>query len=470
MRTTYKVWQWLVVLGLLAGMGLWGGVQKAGSASDVRPEHAAGPAPTPPMGWNSYDCYCGDVTEQEVKANADYLAQHLARFGWKYVVVDYYWYFLHPRWSEDQEKWEVTMDEYGRLLPALNRFPSAANGQGFKPLADYVHSKGLKFGIHIMRGIPRAAVVKNLPILGTPAHAKDVADTANDCSWSTAMHGVDVSKPAGQAYYDSMVALYAVWGVDFIKADDMSRGDKPAGREDYHGAEIAALSRAIRKAGRPIVLSLSPGETPVGEAAHVAKYAQMWRISDDFWDDWKLLKNQFLLCRAWAPYVGPNHWPDADMLPLGRLRIREFDEPERQSRLTPAEQRTHLTLWVIFRSPLMMGGDLPSLDAATLALLTNPEVLAVDQHSAHNRELFTRGSQVAWTADVPASLDKYLAVFNLDDRAPAEISVRWSELGLKGKCAVRDLWQKKDLGVVEDVFAPRIQVHGAGLYRVKPAP
>jgi hypothetical protein len=379
--------------------------------------------------------------------------------------VDYYWYFSHTRPGQDQEKWEFNMDQYGRLVPAPNRFPSAAGGQGFKPLADYMHSKGLKFGIHIMRGIPRAAVEKNLPILGTSAHARDVADTGNECSWSTAMHGVDASKPAGQAYYDSIVALYASWGVDYIKADDMSWAGKPA-RENYHAAEIAALHRAIVKSGRPIVLSLSPGPAPLAEAADLARNANLWRISGDFWDDWNSLKKQFALCHAWAPYIEANHWPDADMLPLGRLRIRGYEDPERQTRFTAAEQRTLLTLWPIFRSPLMMGGDLPTLDAATLALLTNPEVLAVDQHSAHNHELFRSGNQVAWVADIPGSDDKYLAVFNLDDHAAAAVTVRWSELGLGHKCQVRDLWAKQDLGTVADSFAPKIEPHGAGLYRI----
>jgi hypothetical protein len=419
------------------------------------------------MGWNSYDAYCGDVTEQEVKANADYLARRMARYGWQYVVIDYYWYFSHTQPNREQEKWEYNLDAYGRLVPAPNRFPSAAGGQGFKPLADYVHSKGLKFGIHIMRGIPRAAVAKNLPILGTSAHARDAADRGNACAWSTAMYGVDVSKPAGQAYYDSIVALYAKWGVDYIKADDMSWADPPA-REHYHGAEIAALHRAIVKSGRLIVLSLSPGPTPLDEAADLEKNANLWRISGDFWDNWKSLKEQFALCRAWAPYIRPNHWPDADMLPLGRVRIRGYAEPERQARFTPAEQKTHLTLWAIFRSPLMMGGDLPTLNAATLALLTNPEVLAVDQHSTHNRELFAHGNHVAWTADVPGSRDKYLAVFNLDDHAPAEVSVTWNELGVGAKCAVRDLWQRKDVGIVDTQFAPKIEPHGAALYRLTP--
>ena len=279
-------------------------------------------APTPPMGWNSFDAYCGDVNEQEVKANAAYMAKHLAKYGWDYVVVDYYWYFPHPT-TEDfqqQQTLDVAMDGFGRLLPAENRFPSAAGGKGFKPLADYVHKLGLKFGIHIMRGIPRAAVKKNLPILGAEAHAQDVADLQNICTWSTAMYGVNVGKPAGQAYYDSIAKLYAQWGVDYIKADDMSWADPPAA-ENYHAAEIAALHRAIVKSERPMVLSLSPGPTPVPEAAHLRRNAELWRISNDFWDNWKLVKEQFDLCRAWAPYIGPDRWPDADMLPLGRIRI-----------------------------------------------------------------------------------------------------------------------------------------------------
>jgi hypothetical protein len=283
------------------------------------------------------------------------------------------------------------------------------------------------------------------------------------------MYGVDVSKPAGQAYYDSIVALYAEWGVDYIKADDMSWAEKSA-REEYHGPEIAALHRAIAKSGRRIVLSLSPGPAPVSQVGHLQENAQLWRISGDFWDNWKSLSNQFALCRVWAPYIGPNHWPDADMLPLGRLRIRGYEDPERQSRFTPAEQRTHLSLWAIFRSPLMMGGDLPTLDAATLELLTNREMLTVDQHSTHNHELFTRGNQIAWAADAAGSRDKFLAVFNLDDQTPAGVTVRWTELRLGKKCAVRDVWEKKDLGVVDSAFAPKIEPHGAGLYRITPAP
>jgi alpha-galactosidase len=418
------------------------------------------------MGWNSYDSYGGGVNEQEVKTNAKYMAEHLASYGWNYVVIDYYWYFPHPIRRGDQGGLEVAMDDYGRLLPALNRFPSAAGGQGFKPIADYVHSLGLKFGIHIMRGIPRAAVQKNLAIFGTHARARDIADLHNICTWSKAMYGVDASKPAGQAYYNSIAKLYTEWGVDYIKADDMSWSETKTG-ETYHAQEIEALRRALNNCGRRMVLSLSPGPTEVDHAAHVVRWSQLWRISSDIWDDWDQVKQQFDYCRIWAPYIGPNHWPDADMLPLGRLRIRYFGDGPRFSRLSRDEQTTLLTLWSIFRSPLMMGGDLPSSDPTTLSLLMNKEVIAVDQASSRNRELFRRDNEVAWTADVPGTRAKYVALFNLAD-APREVGVSWKELGLSGKCRIRDLWQKKELGTFEVRFATIIPPHLSQLCKVEP--
>jgi hypothetical protein len=249
--------------------------------------------------------------------------------------------------------------------------------------------------------------------------------------------------------------------VDYIKADDMS--------SPYHGDEIAALSQAIRKSGQPIVLSLSPGPAPLEQAEDLKKHAQLWRISDDFWDNWKSLKEQFSLCRAWAFHTFPGHWPDADMLPLGRIAIRGERGNNRPTNFTPDEQFTHMTLWSIFRSPLMFGGDLPSNDAFTLSLLTNDEVLAVDQHSTGNHELYAEGNQVAWVASIPNNRDKYLALFNLDDHAPATMRVKWTQLGLSGQCGVRDLWQHKDLGNRDDEFSIEVRPHGAQLFRIHPA-
>jgi len=345
------------------------------------------------MGWNSWDSYGTTVREEQVKANADWMAEHLAKYGWKYIVVDIQWYEPNAQGHDYKPGAPLTMDVYGRLLPAMNRFPSSANGAGFRPLADYVHGQGLKFGIHIMRGIPRQAVERNLPIKGTSYHAADVAEKENACRWNPDMWGVDTTKPGGQAYYDSIAELYASWGVDFIKADDM-------GSHLYQPAEMKALSVAMRKTGRPMVLSISPGPVSISEAEFFEKYAQMWRISDDFWDDWKLLRQQFDFTRDWAQFVGQNEtWPDADMLPLGILRVTQKEGGGTPTKFTPDEQQTVMTLWSIFRSPLFFGGDLPSNDAATTALITNEEVLKVNQHGRTGHQVLDRENIRAWVTD-----------------------------------------------------------------------
>jgi alpha-galactosidase len=422
----------------------------------------AGPtlAPTPPMGWNSWDCYGTAVTEAQVKATADAMSAKLAPFGWQYLVVDIQWYAASATGHDYKPGALLTMDEYGRLTPALNRFPSAAGGKGFKPLADYVHGKGLKFGIHIMRGIPRQAVEKNLPVLGTSVRAADIADPENVCRWNPDMLGVDTTRPGSQAYYDSLAKLYASWGVDFIKADDM-------GSHLYQPAEMRALSLALRASGRPMVLSISPGPAPVSEESFFQKWAHMWRMSDDFWDSWRLLRKQFDYARDWAPQIGVNHtWPDADMLPLGRLRLTDPEGKGQPTRFTADEQRTVMTFWSIIRSPLIMGGDLLTLDEPTLALLTNPEILAVNQGSRKNRPAIMNEGEAVWTAEDPDSGGTYVAVFNLAAK-PATIEVPFADLKLAaGPRQARDLWDRKDLGAVTAVrmtLAP----HGSGIWRLK---
>jgi hypothetical protein len=423
------------------------------------------------MGWNSWDCYGPSVTEAEVKANADYMAKYLKPFGWEYIVVDIQWYEPKAKAHGYRPNAELVMDKYGRLTPALNRFPSAANERGFKPLADYVHKLGLKFGIHVMRGIPRQAVRANTPVLGTKLYAQDVANTSSTCTWIDDMYGVRADTPDGRAYYDSIAKLYASWGVDYIKADDMSAHthNEDDGADQARLNEIAALGTALKNSGRSIVLSLSPGPAAPKQVDLLRKSAHLWRISGDFWDRWPDLRRQFELSRRWTNYTGPNAWADADMLPLGRIAIRGERGNDRMSLLTKDEQITLMTLWSIFRSPLMMGGDLPSNDEFTLSLLTNREVLAVNQRSKGNRELFSRGSQIAWIADVPGSDDKYLAVFNIgDETQPAEVKVSWGELGLPENCRVRDLWQHQDLGAMRGEITSHINRHGAQLYRITP--
>jgi alpha-galactosidase len=423
-------------------------------------------AATPPMGWNSWDAFGTAITEAQVKEQADFMAAQLLPHGWRILTVDIQWYEPGASGHEYRADAPLVMDEWGRLLPAPNRFPSAAGGAGFAPLADYLHAKGLQFGIHLMRGVPRLAVARRLPVKGTSVSAADIADRTSLCPWNPDMYGVDAGKPGAQAYYDSVFELIAAWGVDFVKVDDISRP------YHEHEREIEAIRRAIDRTGRPIVLSLSPGETALTAADHVKRHANMWRISDDFWDSWPALLEQFGRLRRWSPHLGPGHWPDADMLPLGVL-----DLGRRKTRFTPDEQRTLMTLWSIARSPLVHGGDMTKTDAATLELLTNDEVIAVDQRSEGNRPLLDKDGLVAWTAGVKDSHDRYVALFNTRDRSPLEapadprgapIRATLAELGLLGRCRVRDLWTHTMLPSVEGELVAVVPWHGARLFRLSP--
>ena len=362
-------------------------------------------ATTPPLGWNSWDCFGTTVTEQQIKEQADAMAKYLLPSGYNYLTVDIQWYEPEAKGHAYDPKAVLTMDEYGRLTPGLKKFPSAANRKGFKPLADYVHSKGLKFGIHIMRGIPRQAVEKNAPVFGTTVKAQDIALTNSRCPWNPDMYGVDATNKDGQAYYNSIIQMYADWGVDLIKVDDISRP-----YDNVQKAEIEAIRKAIDKTGRPIILSLSPGATPITVGEHVKDHANMWRISDDFWDSWGLLLNMFERMDAWTPYRGPGHFPDADMLPIG---IVDFKRP---TNFTKNEQYTLMSMWAIGRSPLIFGGDMTKLDEFTKEMLTNPEILKVNQQSTNNRQVSRDKNLIVWTADVPNSKDKYVALFNAQSK------------------------------------------------------
>ena len=444
------------VLAAAAGAALFTSASgtSATARSRARAASAAELAPSPPMGWNSWNSFATAISERQALETAEIMREKLAPAGYNIFTIDHQWY--EPSASSYQYPTHPTpeLDGNGRLVPAPNRFPSGAGGKGFAPLAAQVHGMGLKFGIHLMRGIARRAVELNLPVLGTDYRARDIADPSSVCSWNVDMYGVDMSKPGAQAYYDSVFRLYAGWGVDFIKMDDMSRP------YDAHAPEIEAAHKAIQASGRPIVLSLSPGETPVLRADHVAKYAQMWRISDDFWDEWGLLEAQFGRLENWNPYRAPGSWPDADMLPLGRLALGARD-----SRFTADEQRTVMTLWSIARSPLIMGGDLRHLDQATLDLLTNPEVIAVNQASTDNRPHFLEDGVRVWSARPADGRGRYVALFNLGN-APRPIRIKLGAIGAEGSVMVRDLWKRDELGRASKVLEAVVPAHGAHLYRL----
>ena len=419
-------------------------------------------AQTPPMGWNSYNCYGASVKESEVLENAGFMETHLKSFGWQYVIVGYCWYFPYPAALSDPQQLEgflpsFPMDKYGRLLPAPDRFPSSCKNKGFKPLADKLHKKGLKFGIHIMRGIPRQAVASNTLIKGTKFHAKDIADTTSTCTWFNHMYGVNMDKPGAQEYYNSLFELYAKWGVDFVKADDIS--------SPFSEKEILAIRTAIVHSGRPMVLSLSPGETPLNKVAVVKECADMWRVSTDFRDNWNSLVQMFGLLHSWENLIGPGHFPDADMLNIGILSKRGPVGEQRRSDLTHTELVTMMTLWSIARSPLMYGGDLSLIRQPELQLLQNKAVLAVNQQSGNNRQLFSNKNEIAWIADVPGSDDIYLAVFNLGENAKL-VPIDLKEVGFEGKCSITDLWTGDLLGQFESAVRPQVLSHGARLFRI----
>jgi hypothetical protein len=444
----------------------------APAADDAVPGSNAPPAfwawaPTPPMGWNSYDTFGDSVTEAETLANARYIKKHLLAHGWKYVVIDFRWYdpVATPDdkdLTRDRTGARLTADLFGRLMPAVNRFPSAAGGQGFKPLADKIHKLGLKFGLHMMRGIPRQAVNSATPIAGTGLTAADAGNPQNICAWCPDMYGVR-DNAAGQAWYDSVFSLYASWGLDFVKVDDLS--------SPYHTAEIEMIRKAIDRCGRPIVFSTSPGPTSFSHASHIEQQANMWRVSGDFWDQWRKLNEQFELLARWQGAGGPGRWPDADMIPFGHLSIRSWaNARERQTRFTKDEMVTLMSLWSLAPSPLMLGMNLPDLDDWTLALLSNDEVIAVDQDplGGKARRVMQRDDTEAWVKPLQDG-SSAIGLFNRS-QTNAVVELRWSDAGLAGKQIIRDLWFHQNLGTFDGKFSSYVPAHGTVLIRASPPP
>lgn len=424
-------------------------------------------AKTPPLGWNSWDCFGAAVNEKQLRENADYMAKYLKPFGWEYIVCDIQWYEPRAKDNDYNNFTELDMDEYGRLIPALNRFPSAKDGKGFKPLADYVHSLGLKFGIHMMRGVPRQAVAENCPIYNSAHTCREIAHHFSVCSWNTDMYGLYNCEGA-QDYYNSVINLYASWGVDFIKCDDICvtefrKWDNPYSA-DY---EIEMLRKAIDSCSREIVLSLSPGPALRDKAEHLSENANMWRLTGDFWDKWEPLYAMFSKCKEWEGVCSEGNYPDCDMLPLGRISKNGtcHGEKNRYTDFTKPEQYTLMTLWGIFKSPLMFGGNMPENDEFTLSLLTNIEYMKMHKTCRNSRELMRNEKDnkgyIIWTADGEGC--KYFALFNTDDKANL-ISVN---LGSEnGEYSALDIWENRETRGVKNALSAEVEPHGAKLYKI----
>lgn len=419
----------------------------------------------PPMGWNSWDCYGAGVTEDELLGNAEFMRDRLKQYGYQYVVCDIQWYEPAAKGNVYNNFADLCMDEYSRLIPAVNRFPSSANGAGFKPIADKIHSMGLKFGIHIMRGIPRQAVHRNKRIYGTTARARDIASQFSLCPWNTDMYGVDTEKRGAEEYYDSLFKLYASWGVDFVKVDDIANTEFSPQNPYSAEKEIEMIRAAIDRSGRDMVLSLSPGPAPLNKAEHLSENANMWRISGDFWDRWDKLLNMFSLCEKWYPYVKDDSFPDCDILPLGKLCIdgSYMGDMGRDSGFTKEEQKTMMTLWAVFRSPLFFGGELRLTDNYTLSLVTNPEVINVNQNSEKPLLVYNKGGIAVWQTKIENCTA--VAVFNLSDEEK-HYKLSFSELGIENVRAVRDLWARKDIPKCENDVAVSLKPHSSEFFEI----
>ncbi|MGM9552228.1 MAG: glycoside hydrolase family 27 protein [Clostridia bacterium] len=410
---------------------------------------------TPPMGWNSWDCYGSAVTEDVVRKNAEYMAKNLKQYGWEYIIVDIQWYEPNAKNHFYNDYAPLVQDEYSRLMPAVNRFPSAKDNLGFKPLADYVHSLGLKFGIHILRGIPRQAVKNNTPIKGTDRTALDIARVESTCPWNTDMYGVDPSREGAQEYYDSLFELYSSWEIDFVKVDDIAR--------PYHAGEVELIRNAIDKTGRDIVLSLSPGAASLRSAEHLCDHANMWRMTDDFWDKWEALKDMFDRCRNWQNLRIEGAWPDCDMLPLGRVRICDGNGGD-MTKFTKDEQMTLMALWSVFRSPFFFGGDMTYNDEWTESLMTNEYLIELMKYSTNNRELYRdETGAVIWYAESTKDDARYIAQFNISDK-DMTVDTPLSLIGME-EATITDIYTGKTKSVSERIYSV-VPFHGVKIYKI----
>ncbi|KAI4340680.1 hypothetical protein MLD38_025490 [Melastoma candidum] len=343
-------------------------------------DHAA----TPPRGWNSYDSYGWIISEEDFLANAEAVAQKLSGSGYEYVVVDYLWYRKRQPGVTMHSRGFDNIDFWGRVVPDPDRWPSCRNGKGFTDIAQKVHDMGLKFGIHVMRGISTQAFDANSPI-------------HDSIKGGAYIEGGRQCLGAGRAFLRSLYSQYRDWGVDFVKHDCVF-GD------DFSLDEITYVSQVLAELDRPIIYSLSPGTHVTPEKARqINGLVNMYRITADDWDTWGDVEAHFDVTRdlnvaglTGAAGLMGKSWPDLDMLPLGWLTDPEAGEgPHRQTRLTLDEQKTQMTLWAMAKSPLMFGGDMKNLDDTTLGIITNPTVLNINSFSSNNKEvMLTFGSRL----------------------------------------------------------------------------
>ncbi|WP_462408579.1 glycoside hydrolase family 27 protein [Neobacillus sp. Marseille-QA0830] len=400
-------------------------------------------AERPFMGWSSWSSIRRHPTEQKIKTAADIIAAKFKSHGYQYVNLDDY-YMLD---------WTTTVDLYGRWAVDSKKFPN-----GMKAVGDYIHSKGLKFGLYVTLGIPKGAVKQNTPIEGTPYHAKDIVDLSKGQKVNfnfQNMYSIDYSKPGAQEYIDSWANLFASYGVDYLKIDGVRNQDM---------ADVEAWAKALKKTGRPIHVELS-NNLDIKHTAVWQELSNGWRTDHDVESygkptltDWEHVLRRFSDAAQWQPYAGPGGWNDFDSLNVANGS---------KDGLTKEEKRSYVSLWAIAASQFVIGNDLTKLDDYGISLLTNDEILAANQSGVAGKRLYSKsGIQVFYQSLPDGSYN--IGLFNVDtDKRKA--SVTWSDFGIQGSVAVRDMWNHSDLGTMDSGFSANLPAHGSRMIHVVPA-
>jgi hypothetical protein len=430
----------------LAGTGLYAS-EPAASASDN------GQSIRPAMGWSSWSFVRRTPTEAKIKAQADAMVgSGLNTHGFVYVNVDDFY--------QKCDSNGFVVDSYGRWAVDTAKFPS-----GMKALGDYIHAKGLKFGLYVTPGIAKNAVTANTPVQGTSYHAKDIADTSKteknyNCK---NMYYLDYSKPGAQQFVNSWARLFASWGVDYLKIDGVGSADIP---------DVQSWDTALRASGRPINFALS-NNLPIADAATWKKLANSWRTQGDVecycgpgdngtgypLTDWSHVSSRFGTAASWQQYAGQGGWNDLDSLELGNGD---------QAGLTADQRRSMFTLWAMAASPLLLGTDLTHLDATDKAMLTNDRLIGVDQDGVAAGRVINSGNQQVWRKK-EANGDYVVALFNTGTSGNQTVSVNWSQVGFSGSADVTDLWSGSHVGTVSGSYSATLRPGETRLIRARPS-
>ncbi|MBT2654743.1 alpha-galactosidase [Bacillus sp. ISL-18] len=400
-------------------------------------------ADRPFMGWSSWSSIRKEPTEKNIKAAADIMAAKFKAHGYEYVNLDDYY----------QLDWTSNVDKYGRWVVDPKKFPN-----GMKTLGDYIHEKGLKFGLYVTLGIPKGALDQNTPIEGTPYHAKDIVDFSKGQKVSfnfDNMYAIDYSKPGAQEYIDSWAKLFASYGVDYLKIDGVRNEDIP---------DIEAWAKALNKTGRPIHLELS-NNLDIDQVSTWQQLSNGWRTDHDVESygkptltDWEHVFRRFNHAAKWQPHAEPGGWNDFDSLNVANGS---------KDGLTADEKRSYVSLWAIAASHFVIGSDLTKLDNYGISLLTNDEVIGVNQSGVAGKRLSKTPSSQVFYQELPDG-SYNISLFNTG-LSPLKVSVRWKDLGFTGSAMVHDLWSHEDLGNKESGFTAALSSHASQLIHVVPA-